>query len=445
MPYERPIEVASMKPLSLIRLRTLERLRWFAVIGQTSVCLFVTLVMGFEVPVIPLILAIGIAAAVNIVVAVTQDRTRILDPAELAAHLIFDAIQIGTVLAMTGGILNPFSVWMVLAPMLAAFALEGRLAGIVIGVVVVVLSAIALWHEPMPGGHAEVDPALQTFGIWAALILGVAFTAAYARQVALSQIKLTTALEATQAVLAREERLTAVGGLAAMAAHELGTPLATIQVVARDMERELTDEALREDAELLISQTQRCQRILSRLSELSMSGDARMTEFSLEDMMQEAAKPFLDQKGPEIEFTYSPESDRLPPERLRRYAANVYALRTLIENAVKYARSRVKVTAAWDAETISVIVDDDGPGFSQDLIKRLGEPFPRHESAKLPGRGGLGLGFFIAKTLLERSGAVLNFGNRRELGGAWVAVSWPIAKLSMNEIEGEPFKEEMLV
>ena len=445
MPYERPIEVAAMKPLSLIRLRTLERLRWFAVIGQALVCVFVTIALGFDLPVIPLALAIGIAAAVNIVVAVTQDRTRILDPTELAAHLIFDTIQIGTVLAMTGGILNPFSVWMVLAPMLAAFALEGRLAAIVIGVDVSVLTAIALWHEPMPGAQVEVDPALHTFGIWAALILGVAFTAAYARQVALSQIKLSTALEATQAVLAREERLTAVGGLAAIAAHELGTPLATIQVVAREMERELTDEALREDAELLISQTQRCQRILSRLSDLSTAGDARATEFSLEDMMREAAKPFLEQKGPDIEFTFQPESERLPPERLRRYAAVVYALRTLIENAVKFADSKVRVTAWWDAETLSVIVEDDGPGFSQDLIKRLGEPFPRHETAKLPGRGGLGLGFFIAKTLLERSGAALSFGNRRELGGAWVAVSWPITKLSVNDVEGEPLEEEMLV
>lgn len=440
MTEDSSIEVAAMRPLSLLRLRTLTRLRWFAVSGQSLVCLFVVLVLHFELPLVPLGLAIGVAALVNLV-AQRDPPAKVLSPRELVAHLVFDSVQIGTVLALTGGIHNPFSVWLILAPMLAAFALEARLAWLVIGVEVSVLTGIALWHEPMPGNTGS--PTLHTFGTWAALLLGTGFTAIYARQVAISQTRLSTALETTQAVLAREERLTAVGGLAAAAAHELGTPLGTILVTAREMEHDLPEGPLKEDALLLVSQAQRCQRILTRLSDVGVVDDARHAELTLEEMLREAAKPFLEPASPKVEFAFDPDSRQAPPERLHRVPAVIYAMRTLIENAVKFADSRVRITAGWTEERLRVIIEDDGPGFPADVLSRLGEPFPRHDATRsFLGRKGLGLGFFIAQTLLERTGASLSYGNGRRLPGAWVEIDWPISKLLIvSETKILPEKE----
>ncbi|MEM9234142.1 MAG: ActS/PrrB/RegB family redox-sensitive histidine kinase [Pseudomonadota bacterium] len=432
MNSETSFEVAALRPQSLIRVRTLTRLRWFAIIGQSVVTLFVWLGLGYELPLGPLSAVIALALLANLWIIRTQPQTKVLSPNELVAHLAFDSLQIGVVLALTGGIHNPFSVWLILPPMLGAFALEVRRASIVFGVVTLVLSANAVFHLPPPGGFAL--PKVYTIGAWAALMLGVTFTAAYARQVALAHSKLSTALEATQAVLSREEKLTAVGGLAAAAAHELGTPLATIQVTAREMEQDLPDGPLKEDAKLLISQTQRCQRILTRLAHVGTAEDIRHAELTLEEMLREAAKPFLDQPGPEVQFVFDPESDLAPPEHLQRLPAVIYGLRTLIENAVKFADKTLRVNAKWDSEQLIVLIEDDGPGFPADILSRLGEPFARQLSMKpQTGRHGLGLGFFIAKTLLERSGATLSFGNGRRLPGAWVEICWPIANLYVQE------------
>ncbi|WP_370336236.1 ActS/PrrB/RegB family redox-sensitive histidine kinase [Parvularcula marina] len=432
MNSETSIEVAAMRPQSLIRQRTLTRLRWFAIAGQTVVTLFVQFVLKFDLPLIPIGLAILSSILVNLWVIQTKPLSNALTPNEIAAHLIFDTAQIGVVLGFAGGILNPFSVWLLLAPMLAAFALEKWRAYLVIGAVIAVLTITAIWHTPMPGGVTL--PHIYIFGSWAALMLGVTFTAAYARQVAVAQSKLTTALEATQAVLSREERLTAVGGLAAAAAHELGTPLSTILVTAREMEGDLPDGPLKEDAQLLISQTQRCQKILMRLSDVGSSDDVRHAELTLEEMLHQAAKPFLNQEGPDVHFVFDPDSDLAPPERLKRQPAIIYGLRTLIENAVKFADKTLRISARWDQKELLVIIEDDGPGFPPDVLKRLGEPFARQGTTRYQTRRqGLGLGFFIAKTLLERTGATLCFGNGRRLPGAWVEISWPIANLYVKE------------
>ncbi|WP_158305818.1 ActS/PrrB/RegB family redox-sensitive histidine kinase [Parvularcula bermudensis] len=434
--------ISGNRPMELLRIRTITNLRWFAVIGQLTVTLLVRFGMGYPLPLGPILSVIAIGAAVNYFVWQQKRPNKAVAGNELAGHLLFDVLQIGGILFLTGGIGNPFAVWLILPSMLAAFALDIRRAGVVIVGIVLVLTLIALWHSPLPGPE-QASPLIE-LGSWAALLLGVVFTAAYARQVAISQRRLSTALDAAHGVLAREERLTAVGGLAAAAAHELGTPLATIQVTAREMERELPDGPLKEDAQLLISQTQRCQRILTRLSEVGESGDARHAQIALEELLREAAKPFLTPKGPKVSFVFDPRSDSAPPDQLVRNPAMIYGLRTLIENGVKFARETVRVTASWDSNSLFVTIEDDGHGFPHDVLSRLGEPFPRTDSYRaLNGKQGLGLGFFIAKTLLERSGASLTFGNRLRLSGAWVEVRWPLVRLHENPIymestHGEP-------
>lgn len=432
MSEETSIEVASLRPQGLIRLRTVTRLRWFAVVGQALVTGFVVMGLNYDAPVFALFLTIAVAVIVNIYFSLRHSQTEVLSGNALLGHLVFDVLQIGAMLFLTGGIHNPFVVWLILAPMLAAFALDVKRAGIVMGVVTVILTLGALWHYPLPG---EFDaPSTYTVGTLVALMLGVAFTAAYARQVSIANSKLSAALEATQAVLAREEKLTAVGGLAAAAAHELGTPLGTILVTAKEMQSELPAGHLREDTDLLISQTQRCQRILTRLANLGYVEDQRHAELTLDGMLHEASKPFLDQPGLDIEFHFDPDSCPSAPERLKRIPAVIYGLRTLIENAVKFADRKMRISASWDARTLQVVIEDDGPGFPAHILSRLGEPFARQDRAgSTNGRHGLGLGFFIAKTLLERTGATMNFGNGRYLSGAWVEISWPLSRLLIED------------
>lgn len=421
----------------VIRMRTLTRLRWFAIVGQLLVTVSVRFGLGYELPVVPILAAIAVGAWVNLHLTLTVPPAEVLSPGRLARHLGFDTLQIGTVLFFTGGIQNPFAVWLILPAMLAAASLNRARAGVVLAMVVLALSLLTFWHEPLPWQNPEGYnvPFVYDLGTWVALLLGVAFTFAYAHQVAMDQAKLSAALEATQKALAREEQLTALGGLAAAAAHELGTPLGTIQVTAKEMQRELPEGPLREDAALLISQTQRCQRILHRLSQAVDIKDERHSILSLEEVMREAAKPFLENTPIEVEFTFDPDCQSAAPEALRRMPEVIYGLRTLVENAVKFASATVRLTAWWDREHISITIEDDGPGFPPEVQLRLGEPYPRAEPPR--GGQGLGLGFFIAKTLLERTGAHLRFGNHKRLPGAFVEVSWPLANLTSVPISQE--------
>ncbi|GGY46604.1 ActS/PrrB/RegB family redox-sensitive histidine kinase [Parvularcula lutaonensis] len=418
---------------SILRQGTLTGLRWFAILGQLIVLVVVKFGFGFEMPLGGILLAIAAGVVVNLYATLSFSPAQPMKPTEVTAYLCFDTLQIATILYFTGGIQNPFALWLIMQAMLAASSLRLRHAAIVIGLVVACYTFLALWHMPLPWTTTDgfAVPQVYNLGLWIALVMGVAFTSAYAWRVTQERVKLAQALTATQMALSREERLTALDGLAAAAAHELGTPLGTIQVTAREMERELPEGPLKEDAALLISQTQRCQRILRRLSEAGQAGDAVHNVISLDSLLREAARPFIESPGKAIEFSFDPESGPLP-ERLQRQPEIIYGLRNLIENATKYAESRVDISAAWRDGRLEVKISDDGPGIPNETMLRLGEPYPRSPAKHSDGKGGLGLGFFIAKTLLERTGGALRFGNNTGRKGAWVAVSWPLAKLTEN-------------
>ena len=442
MPHAMTLEAAPSgeanpgQPIPGFRLRTLVGMRWFATGGQAAVIGLVAFGLGYPVPLLALVTAVAAGVWANLYTVFARRPGQAMTQNEIIGHLGFDTLQISAVLFLTGGIQNPFVVWLVMPAMLAAASLPKRLAALVLGWVVLCLTVLALVHYPLPwsapGGLAI--PGIYDLGVWLAMVLAVGFTAAYAHGVATEQAKLAQALAATQAAISREERLSALDGLAAAAAHELGTPLGTIQVTAREMERELDGE-LREDAQLVVSQTQRCQAILQRLSAAGEAGDAVHAVMSLGDMLREAAKPFLDGgpggDGPRVTIRMDPRAEGPMPARLRRVPEAIYGVRNLIENAAKFASAEVRVEASWDARFLSVRVSDDGPGFPGEVLARLGEPYPRERAQRgADKKAGLGLGFFIAKTLLERTGARLTYGNQApQAGGAFVEVVWPVANL----------------
>lgn len=416
-----------------VRLRTLTTLRWLAVGGQLAAILIVHFALGFPVP-LGLCLAVSAASVwLNIFILLRFSSQRYLSDREAAAYICFDIAQLCALLFLTGGLQNPFAV-LILAPVtIAASVLPVRLTVVVGSLAFAGISLLAAIHLPLPWRIGEsVDfPPVLNIGVWVSLSFAVAFFAAYAHRVAAESSDLRSALAASQLVLAREERLAALGGLAAAAAHELGTPLATIQLTAKEMADELKGEGLlEEDARLLVSQAQRCREILGRLSNRGDAGDLMMDRIAVDLLLKEAAGPFADARpGPAVIFEVKGGVENESPPMLRRRPEIIYGLRNIVENAVHYAHSKVLVSADWDKDALTVEVHDDGPGFSLDILSRLGEPYLGSKARGGARKGGLGLGFFIAKTLLERTGAAISFDNRPweddRGSGAWVAVRWP--------------------
>lgn len=445
-----------------VRLRTLTSLRWLAVIGQSAAIIFVHFALGYPLPIGLCLGAIAASAWLNLFTMLRFSPQHYLSDRQATLFIAFDIVQLCALLAFTGGLHNPFAL-LILAPVtIAASVLPLRLTVLIGALALAGVSVIGGLHFPLPWEDGETMslPAIYIAGVWVSLSFAVAFFAAYAHRVAAEAGQMKSALAEAQLTLAREEQLAAIGGLAAAAAHELGTPLATIQVTAKEMADELSgdqpfeDALLQEDALLLVSQAERCRDILGRLSNRGLEDDAMLSSVTMDNLLREAAAPFLETPdGPAVIFDLIADraQTNAPTPIIRRRPEVIYGLRNFIENASSYAASKILVSAFWDSDAISVSVLDDGPGFSAEILARLGEPYvsARAKSRTVAGRNpGMGLGFFIAKTLLERTGATISFSNRAwddgsHASGAWVSASWPrtaiISDLDMiDDIESTP-------
>lgn len=418
-----------------VRLRTLTALRWLAVAGQTVAIVVVHFALGYPTPLGLCLGAIAASAWLNIFTMLRFSPQRFLSDREAAAYIAFDIVQLCTLLFFTGGIQNPFSALIIAPVTIAASVLPLRFTIAIVTLAIAGISFLATHHMPLPWLPGEALDLAPTYkaGVWAALSFSVAFFAAYAHRIAAESAQMRSALAATQLVLAREERLAALGGLAAAAAHELGTPLATIQLTAKEMLRELKrarpdDDDMIDDAALLVSQAERCRDILGRLSQHGDAGDAMHDRLSVDALMREAAAPFLDQPAGPVIRIETKSAGGAPLPVLKRRPEIVFGLRNFIENACGYAAGQVLLSADWNGSRLSISVADDGPGFSPEILGRLGEPYVGERG----GRTGLGLGFFIAKTLLEATGAAVLFENRAWEGagmsgeGAWVGAAWTL-------------------
>jgi two-component system sensor histidine kinase RegB len=403
-------------------MRTLIMLRWLAIVGQIGAVLFVRYGLNMEFPIWAAAAAIGVSIALNLLL-LGQRRTQDLAYEwEAAAQLGYDAIQLAFLLALTGGLQNPF-VFLFVAPVaVSATILRPSITAILAALTFLCVGVIAAWHLPLPwpGGEPFEAPQLYQTGIAAAVLVGLAFTSVYAWRVASEEERLNFALAAVQAVLAREQTLSALGGLAAAAAHELGTPLATIHLVAKEMARAAgPDDPRAEDLHLLVSQSERCRAILGQLSSRREQGDVMIQRAPIGALLEEIAAQH-EGLGREIVITCEGKD----PLEVKRLPEVVHALGGFIENAVGFARSRVDIEARWSGEEVTILVSDDGPGFSPAILGRLGEPYLTerdHEGVA----GGLGLGFFISKTLLERTGAKLDVRNQKPpREGAMVKATW---------------------
>lgn len=409
------------------RLATLVGLRWLAVIGQAVGVAFVNWGLGYPVPLFGCICLIGLSVVVNLGLIV-RFGTRGRPSATLATvQLAYDLLQLGGLLALTGGLENPFSLLLLAPVSVSASTLPRPSMLLLAGLAIAIASVNSMFHLPLPWDPDTplVFDRIYVIGIWVSLVCGVVFIAAYTNRVAHEARELADALAATELALSRHEQLSALDGLAAAAAHELGTPLSTIALAAKEMKHDVPPGPLADDVDLIIAQAARCRAILGKLRSLRSgeSGDP-FAAVPLGELLEEVAKP-LEGLGKAI-FLEIPETPDEPV--FQRNVGLLYGLGNLIENATHFARDRVTVEAVWDRNLIEVAITDDGPGFPDDLITRLGEPYlttrARNSAADSVAPGGLGLGIFIAKTLLERTGARLDFENAAT-GGARVRITWP--------------------
>ena len=412
-----------------VRLDTLVRLRWLAVIGQTTAVLVVYVGLDYELPIWACLAVIALAAWLNVVLRVRFPTARRLEPDRAAWLLAFDIAELAVLLFFTGGLQNPFS-FLLLGPVLiSATALPPRMTLILGGFTIACATALIFVHYPLPW---DTEPPFElpkayVMGVWLSIVLAIGFIGLHAWQITEEARQLADALAATELVLAREQHLSQLDGLAAAAAHELGTPLATITVIAKELQLALKpDSEHAEDVRLLNEQARRCRVILAKLTELSSSGGP-YDQMKLSSLIEEVVAPHRN-FGVAINVALS-AGDAAEPVGGRNPAI-LYGLGNLLENAVDFARERVDVAASWSGQDVAVTITDDGPGFSPEIMDRIGEPYVtsrRPQSQTVDGRepSGLGLGFFIAKTLLERSGATLDFENRAfPERGAVVRIRW---------------------
>jgi len=413
-----------------LRLQTLVGLRWLAVGGQAIGVLFVAYGLGFPLPLLECGILIGLSAALNVWLVLRLGAGHRPNSLFVASQIAFDLLQLGGLLALTGGLHNPFSLLLLAPVSVSATTLPQRATFLIAALAAVIASVLSVWHLPLPWDRGEqiVFNRIYVVGIWVSIICGVAFISAYTNRVAHDTRQIADALAATELALARKEQLSALDGLAAAAAHELGTPLSTIALAAKEMRADApAGSDLADDVELIIDQAARCRAILAKLRNLGSDGGDPFAAVPLTDLLAEVARPH-EARGKAILFYY--ERAAGPPPVFPRGVGLLYGLGNLIENATDFARQTVRIEAAWDREAVSVSITDDGPGFAPELIARLGEPYltsrprdPQGPDANNPG--GLGLGVFIAKTLLERTGARLAFENIASDGHARVRIVWP--------------------
>jgi two-component system sensor histidine kinase RegB len=401
-----------------------------SIIGQFTAVLVVRYGLQFSLPVWACLSVIALSAWLNIALRVRFRITQRLDPDRAAWLLAFDIAELAVLLFLTGGLQNPFAFLFVGPVLISATALPPVLTMRLAGFAMLCATLLAFVHYPLPWNPADPDPlvlpGLYIAGIWLSILLAMGFLGVQAWLVTEQSRQLTDALTATELVMAREQHLSQLDGLAAAAAHELGTPLSTISLISRELERAIdADSPHADDVRLLREQAARCRDILSKITQLSSQG-APYDSMQLSMLIEEVAAPYRN-FGVTIDVKLPPDSGPEPVGA--RNPAILYGLGNLLENAVDFADERVDISARWDSHSVSMTIGDDGPGFSPEIMERIGEPYvtsrrPRRDEDVTEG-GGLGLGFFIAKTLLERSGATLSFENRTNPDhGAVVSIQW---------------------
>ena len=411
--------------------KTLVHLRWIAIIGQLIAINLVFFVLNLEFPILLAYGLIFIGLSTNIYLQYSVRNIQLKD-FHASLVLIYDLAQLSLLLYLTGGISNPFSILLIVPTIVSSTFLSMGTTIILGFLTITFLFLLNIFHFPLPGIHenAFTFPKYYLTGFLAAIIIGLIFLSYFGARFAGETKKRSEALNKLQEILAKEYELESLGGQAAAAAHSLGTPLATISVVAKELKKEIgNNKDYSKDIELLITQTKRCSEILKKISKKQIKDDEFFNFVILEDLLNEIIDTFKETTSKKIILISENDKNKI---RIKRIPEIVYGLRNFIGNAVKFSNDEINIILNSDEKNIDVIINDDGPGFPEDIIDIIGEPYIKSKSQDTSLNSGLGLGTFLGKTLLERQFANLLFSKDNKLGGASVKISWSVNYLKFK-------------
>ena len=402
---------------------TLTILRYIAIFGQFFAINIVYFYLGLPFPIEASYAVISAGFITNLYL---QFKIKINQLKDLYASifLVFDLIQLSILLYLTGGIFNPFC-FLLIIPAIVSSTFLSMGTTIILGIITsVLLLVISFIHLPLPGEDMNLlhFPNFYKIGIVISIFIGLIFLSYFGIRFAGETKKRSEALNKLQEVISKEYELESLGGQAAAAAHSLGTPLATISVVAKELKKEIgSNTELSKDVDLLISQTKRCSEILKQISKKQIEEDIFLSSIKFEDLLEEIISSFKETSSKEISLSVAKDENKIS---IQRTPEIIYGLRNFIGNAVKFSKSKVKINLFSDKNLIEIKINDDGPGIPEDIIKKIGEPYIKSKSKELSSNSGLGLGTFLGKTLLERQNAKLSFKRNSDLGGALISITW---------------------
>ena len=402
---------------------TLTTLRYIAIFGQFIAVNIVFFYLELSFPITESYLVIFVGLLTNLFL---QFRIRVnqLKDTYASPFLLYDLMQLSILLYLTGGILNPFAILLIIPTIFSSTFLSMGTT-IILGVITsFLLFFLSKFYLPLPGMNADMFnvPNFYSLGILTSILIGLIFLSYFGIRFAGETKKRSEALNKLQEVISKEYELESLGGQAAAAAHSLGTPLATISVVAKELKKEIGDnKEFSKDIDLLVSQSKRCSEILKQISKKQIEEDIFLSSIKLEDLLEEIINSFKETSSKKIELYVEDDQNKI---NIQRSPEIIYGLRNFIENAVKFSKSKVKINLKSNEKIIEIKINEDGPGIPEDIINKIGEPYIKSKSKKVSANSGLGLGTFLGKTLLERQNAKLLFRRNSQLGGALVVISW---------------------
>tara|TARA_B100001057_G_scaffold494698_1_gene591825 strand:- start:167 stop:1396 length:1230 start_codon:yes stop_codon:yes gene_type:complete len=390
-----------------ILLGNLIKIRWIAIFGQLLAIFFVSYIIKIPIPFLETLTIILLSVVVNLYSYFEERKNKSISNIKAFSFLLFDTLQLGFLLFLTGGIINPFSI-LILAPVITSASYLPALMTVILSTIsIIIIVLLNFYFVPLNLGKDFYLPEIYSFGLIASLIITVIFIAIYAYLFASSSRKISNALSASKLQILNQKKITEVGSLSAAAAHELGTPLNTIFLILNDLLKEkklINDKNIVKDINLLKSQAERCKKILQSFSKDPLKlKDNFLEKVKITDLIKINFDKFNKDKKLNIKINSIIDE----PEIIFRDEI-MYALGNIIQNAIYYSKNIVSAELIYNKINSKIIITDDGKGFSKDIIDKLGEPYISKNNE------GMGLGIFIAKNLIENMGGNLNFYNSKD-------------------------------
>jgi len=407
--------------------KTLVFLRWIAIIGQLIAILSVHFVFNFEFPVFVCLLIVFLGTLTNLYLNLWFKKND-LSAFDSTIFLFYDLFQLSLLLFLTGGIKNPFVIFLIVPAIVSSTLLTLKNTFILVFITILFLLILTFYYLPLPHpGHLHFHvPDYYLYSVPLAIIIALIFLTYFGARFGIESRQRAGALRELEMALAKEHELETIGLQAAAAVHSLGTPLSTITVIAKELRKEaVKNPKYLKDLDLLLSQTKRCSEILKKISTAQIEEDKFISEVTIKNLLIEITKSFEEISNKKITLNVDQAKKEIPMDRSVEIT---YGIRNFIGNSVKFSKSSVNINLEVDSKKVKISISDDGPGFPQDVSKRIGQPYITTSSEYLRSKAGLGLGTFIGKTLLERKKASLEFSNS-ETGGALVTIAWKTSDL----------------